>query len=148
MVGSPTKTVEDYLAQLPPERCTVVSAVRDLVNTHLPPGYVETMNWGMISWEIPLARYPDTYNGQPLMFAALAAQKNHYGLYLTCVYIDPAREAALREGFASAGRKLDMGKSCLRFKRLDDLPLPVIAGIVASTPVDDYIAHYQARRRR
>ena len=82
MVSSKAKTVEDYLDELPPDRRAVVSAVRDLVNANLPEGYVETMNWGMIAWEVPLSRYPVTYNKQPLGYVALAAQKNAYSLYL------------------------------------------------------------------
>jgi hypothetical protein len=105
------------------------------------------MNWGMISYEISLEVYPSTYNGQPLSYAGLAAQKNHYALYLMAVYGDPAREARLREGFAQAGKKLDMGKSCVRFRRLEDLPLDVIGEVIASTPPDELIATYERSRR-
>src|SRR4051794_30976735 len=111
MASSKATTVDDYLTELPEERRAVVSAVRDLVLRHLPPAYRECMNWGMISYEIPLERYPDTYNGQPLSYVALAAQKNHYALYLSCVHSDPERDAWLREQFSAAGKKLDMGKS-------------------------------------
>ena len=79
---SKAATPEDYIAELPPERQELVMRVRDLVNANLPGGYVERMSWGMISWELPLERYPDTYNGQPLVYAALAAQKSHTALYL------------------------------------------------------------------
>jgi hypothetical protein len=140
--------VDAYLLELPPGRREVVAAVRALVNRHLPTGYVETMSWGMISWEIPLARYPATYNKQPLVFAALAAQKHNYALYLNGVYADDARERDLRAAYAAAGRKLDMGKSCLRFKRLDDLLQPALAAVIASTPVEDYLARYEASRVR
>ena len=84
MVSSAAATVEAYLAELPPERRAVVATVRALVNAHLPEGYVEGMHWGMIGWVIPLSRYPVTYNKQPLIYAALAAQKNNYALYLMC----------------------------------------------------------------
>ena len=148
MASSSAKSVDAYLQELPPERREVVAAVRALVNLHLPAGYVETLSWGMISWEIPLARYPVTYNKQPLVFAALAAQKNNYALYLNGVYADAARERDLRSAYAAAGRKLDMGKSCLRFKRLDDLLQPAIAAVIASIPVEDYLARYEAGRVR
>ncbi|MEL1265365.1 DUF1801 domain-containing protein [Pseudoxanthomonas putridarboris] len=148
MAGSKAKTVEAYLAELPEDRRAVVSSVRDLVNRHLPDGYVETMNWGMISWEVPLSRYPVTYNKQPLSYVALAAQKNHYALYLMCVHADSGHEEALRAAYAKAGRKLDMGKSCLRFKKLDDLLMPEIGRIIAATPVDAHIARYEASRAR
>ena len=86
MVQSRAKTVSEYLAGLPPERCGVVEQVRDVILRHLPDGYVETMNWGMISYEIPLERYPDTYNKKPLSYAALAAQKRHYAVYLVTTH--------------------------------------------------------------
>lgn len=148
MVSSKADSVDGYLAELPPERRTVVAAVRALVNRHLPPGYVEAMRWGMIAWEIPLARYPDTYNRQPLGYVGLAAQKNGYSLYLMGVYADPDGDAALRAAYAQAGKKLDLGKSCLRFKRLDDLLSDAIARLIASVPVDACIARYEASRQR
>ena len=147
MVSSKAATPEAYLAELPPERAALISHVRDLVNAHLPPGYVERMSWGMISWEVPLERYPDTYNGQPLAYAGLAAQKNHCALYLNCVYASEARTARLREAWVAEGRKLDMGKSCIRFKKRDDLAAEVLARTIASVPVDAFIAEYEASRR-
>lgn len=145
---SSVPTVQMYLDELPEDRRAVVEAVRAMVRHNLPRGYEETMRWGMISYEIPLSRYPETYNGQPLAYLALAAQKNNYALYLNCVYQDPEQEAHLREGFRKAGKKLDLGKSCLRFKKLDDLPLSVIAELVASTPPEDFIARYEAARQK
>lgn len=142
------KTVRMYLDELPEDRRAVVEAVREMVRHNLPEGYRESLNWGMITWEIPLERYPDTYNKQPLNYLALAAQKNHYALYLNCVYQDPELEARLREGFKKAGKKLDLGKSCLRFKKLDDLPMNVVAEIVASTPPDAFIERYEAARQK
>lgn len=147
MASSAAKTVAAYLVELAPERRAVVAAVRDLVNAHLPAGYVEEMSYGMIGWNIPLARYPKTYNGQPLSYAALAAQKNAYSLYLNCVYADSERERHLREAYARAGLKLDMGKSCLRFKSLDGLLRDEVGAILASTSVEQYIALYEASRK-
>ena len=148
MVSSKARTVEAYLRELPDDRRGVIAAVRTLVNRSLPKGYAETMSWGMISWEIPLARYPDTYNKQPLGYVALAAQKNHYALYLMGVHADSQNEKDLRQAYARAGRKLDMGKCCLRFRKLDDLLAEEIGTIIASMPVDAYIAHYEASRVR
>lgn len=148
MARSAATTVADYLAELPSERRAVITAVRDLVNRNLPPGYEERMSWGMISWEVPLSRYPTTYNGQPLAFVALAAQKNHYALYLMCVYADSPSETELRQAYARAGRTLDFGKSCLRFKRLEDLLADDVGRLIAAVPVDTYIAHYEASRMR
>ena len=148
MVSSAANTVDAYLAELPPERAAVVAAMRDLVNAHLPPGYREAMAFGMIGWGIPLSRYPHTYNQQPLGYVALAAQKHAYSLYLMGVYADGEQERALRAAAAAEGKSLDMGKSCLRFKRLDDLPLQVIGQLIASMSVEAYIALYEASRRR
>jgi len=106
------------------------------------------MNWGMISYEIPLERYPNTYNGQPLSYVALAAQKSYYALYLTSAYPDSEQGKQLVEAFKRAGKKLDMGKSCLRFKTLDDLPLDAIARVVASMPPEKWIAQFEAARAK
>jgi len=148
MVSRAANSVTQYLADLPAERRQVVAAVRRVIRKHLPPGYRETMNWGMISYEIPLRRYPKTYNGQPLAYVGLAAQKQTFSLYLMGVYANPVQAKWLRQQFRDAGKKLDMGKSCLRFRRLEDLPLGVIGQVVASTSVGAYIAGYEASRRR
>jgi hypothetical protein len=148
MVKSSAGSVVEYLESLPAERRKVVSKVRETILKNLPEGYVESMNWGMISYEVPLSRYPDTYNSQPLGYAGLAAQKNHYSLYLMGVYQSEDLEARLREGFRQAGKKLDMGKSCVRFKKLEDLPLDVIAELIASTTPEVYIAYYEAVRKK
>ena len=146
MATSKAATVDEYLAELPEDRRAVVSAVRDVVLRNLPEGYQESMAFGMIGYGIPLERYPDTYNGQPLSYAALAAQKNYYALYLLGAYQDSEQERQLREAFQAAGKKLDMGKSCVRFKKLDDLPLDAIGRFIASTPPEAFIAHYEAAR--
>jgi hypothetical protein len=148
MVSSNAPTVDEYLAELPPERRSIVASVRDLVRRNLPEGYRETMNWGMISYEVPLERYPDTYNKQPLSYAALAAQRNNYTLYLNNVYQDGERKKWLEREFQQAGKKLDMGKSCLHFKRLEDLPLDVIARVIGSTPPEKFIEQYEASRKQ
>ena len=146
MVSSKETTPTAYLASLPPERRKVIAAVRAVVKKRLPKGYVETMNWGMLSYEIPLSRCPDTYNKQPLMYLALAAQKNNYALYMTGVSGDKVLMGRLAAAYKAAGRKLEMGKSCLRFKTLEELPLDVIGDIVASTPVERRIAAEAERR--
>jgi hypothetical protein len=148
MATSKAATVDEYLAELPDDRREVVAAVRDVVRRNLPEGYQESMAFGMIGYGIPLERYPNTYNGQPLSYVALAAQKSYYALYLMGAYQDSAQEKALREAFRAAGKKLDMGKSCVRFRTLDDLPLEAIGRIIASTPPEAHIAHYEAARVR
>lgn len=148
MVSSAAATVEEYLAELPPERAAVVEHVRKLVLAHLPDGVVETMNWGMISYEIPLERYPDTYNGRPLLYAALAAQKRHCALYLHSVYSSPEVADRLQRAYDDAGMKLDVGKSCVRFKRLDQLLPGAVAEAIGAVTVDDYIDLYETARAR
>lgn len=144
---SDASTVEEYLAELAPKRRDIVATVRDTINAHLPAGYVEGMGWGMITWSVPLERYPDTYNGQPLSYLALASQKRYLALYLMGVYSAPGAEQELRERWAATGRRLDMGKSCLRFRRLEDLDLDIVADLVAGTPVEDFLSRYEAARR-
>lgn len=148
MAASEATTIEAYLAELPPERRIVMEEVRALVLEHLPPGYEETMNWGMISYAIPLSRYPQTYNGKPLSYVGLAAQKRHYALYLMGCYADSEQEQQLRAAFAAAGKKIDMGKSCLRFKKLDDLPRDAVGAAIAALSPDEFIAVYEAARSR
>jgi uncharacterized protein YdhG (YjbR/CyaY superfamily) len=143
MVSSSAKTVQEYLDELPEAQRAVVSRVRQLVLENLPAGYEESMSWGMIAYGIPLERYPNTYNKQPLAYIGLAAQKNHYALYLMGCYADSEHDQKLRAGFEQAGKKLDMGKSCLRFKRLDDLPFDVLAETIASLTPDEFIQLYE-----
>jgi len=147
MVSSKETTPAAYLASLPAERRKVIAAVRAVVKRHLPTGYVETMNWGMLSYEVPLSRYPDTYNKQPLAYLALAAQKNNYALYLSCTSGDKALMGKLAAAYKAAGRKPDMGKGCLRFRTLKELPLDVIGEIVASTSVARRIALSEAAQK-
>ncbi len=145
MVSSKATTPAAYLASLPPERRTVIDSVRALIIKRLPKGYVESMNWGMLAYEIPLSRFPNTYNAQPLLYLALAAQKNNFALYMTCGSGQTVLMTRLEAAYKAAGQKFDMGKSCLRFKSLDELPLDVIGDIIASTSVDERIAVETAR---
>ncbi len=146
---SSAATVEDYLAELPEDRRAVVEAVREVVTANLPEGYAESMGWGMIGYSVPLERYPDTYNGQPLSYLGIAAQKRHYAVYLSGVYSDSDLEAKLRKRWAPpSGRKIDLGKSCLRFPKLDDVDLPLLGEVVAAVPVDRFIEVYEAARAK
>jgi len=148
MVSSRARTVKTYLNDLPANRRAVVSKLRSVIRRHLPAGYQEAMNWGMIAYQVPLERYPETYNGEPLLYAAVAAQKRHYSLYLTSVYQQNALEKRLRAAFDRAGKKLDMGKSCIRFTTLEDLPLEAIGEIVGSVSVDQFLKNYEKARVR
>lgn len=146
---SSAKTVSAYLKELPPERRVVVEAVRAVVLKNLPKGYEEVMQYGMISYVVPLKTYPNGYLDKkdvPLPYAALAAQKNFYALYFMSLYGDKENEAWFKKAYMDAGKKLDMGKSCVRFKKLDDLPLNVIGRAVKLTSVKKFIKSYEAGR--
>ena len=138
---------EELLAGLPSDRREALGKLREVILANLPSGYVESMQYGMIGYGIPLERYRDTYNGQPLAYAALANQKNHMSLHLMSVYGNPAEERWFKQRFAESGKRLDMGKACLRFKCLEDLPLDLIGETIARTSVERYIAGYEAIRR-
>lgn len=143
MAASSAATPDAYLAEQPPERAQLLERVRSLVDASLPPGYEQRMNWGMICWELPLQAYPETYNKQPLLCAALAAQKNYNALYLNCVYASESRNARLREAYLASGMKLDMGKSCLRFRGWEDLLPEAIAEALGNSTVETLIADYE-----
>jgi uncharacterized protein YdhG (YjbR/CyaY superfamily) len=140
---SESRTVDEYLAELPEDRRDAISAVREVILENLPEGYEESMNWGMIAYEVPLATYPDTYNGQPLVYAALASQKNHMAVYLTGIYMDEAAREKFERDYRATGKRFDVGKSCVRFRKLDDLPLPVIGEAIAYLPADEYVRRVQ-----
>lgn len=139
--------VEDYLDELPPDRRQDMRTVRALILENLPPGFEEVMNWGMITYQVPLSVFPNTYNGQPLMVTALASQKNYMSLYLTNIYTDQNNRQAFELAYQAAGKRLDAGKSCVRFKKLADLPLPLIAQTIAAVSMEDLIKLAQSGRK-
>jgi hypothetical protein len=144
---STAQTVPAYLAGLPDERRLALSAVRETILRHLPEGYEEGMQYGMIGYYVPHRLYPAGYHcnpKEPLPFAALASQKNYMAVYLGCVYGSEEEAAWFREAYLTTGKKLDMGKSCVRFKRLADLPVELIGEAVARIPVAQFIARYEA----
>jgi len=137
---SEARTVDEYLANLPDDRREAIEAVRQTILRNLPSGYEEAMNWGMITYQVPLAVHPDTYNGAPLMYAALASQKHHMAVYLTSIYADAQARETFETQYRKTGKRYDAGKSCIRFRKLDDLPLELIADAVAAMSVDELIA--------
>lgn len=144
---SKAKTVEEYLASLPDDRRTAIQAVRKVIRKNLDKGYEEGMTYGMIGYYVPHKLYPAGYHcdpKQPLPFASLASQKNHMALYLMCVYGGTEHESWFRKEWAKTGKKLDMGKCCVRFKKLEDLPLEVIGKTIARVPSKEYIAYYES----
>lgn len=144
---SPAKTVEEYLASLPEDRRTAISAVRQVILENLPKGYEEGMQYGLIGYFVPHSLYPKGYHcdpKQPLNYAGLGSQKNHMALYLMCAYGDTEIDAWFRDAYAKSGKKLDMGKACVRFKKLDDLPLDVVGKVIAMVPPEKYIARVES----
>lgn len=148
MAGSKATTVAAYLKELSAKRRDVVSKVRDVVCKNLPKGYLEMMGYGMIMFSVPLEVLPDTYNGHPLCYVALAAQKNYYAIYLMCVYGTAERAKQFQEDYRKTGKRLDMGESCVRFRKLEDLPLDLIGKTVASVPMEKYVAFYKKSRQK
>jgi hypothetical protein len=147
----PTKTssiAAGYLAKLPAERRKELEPVQAMILEHLPRGYEEALVGKMLVYQVPLERYPDTYNGHALWYIALASQKNYLSLYLMSAYGDPGTLKRLKEGFAKAGKKLDMGKSCIRFRKASDLPLDVLGPLVASMSLDRWVEIAKAAKRR
>lgn len=144
MVQSAATTVEAYLDSFPDERRAELAKARALVRKYLPKGYREGMLYGMIGWSIPLEKFPKTYNKQPLCTVGLAVQKNHLSLYLMCAYTDPNDDASLRKAYEAAGKKLDMGKSCIRFNRYEELLPEAIGRVIAAMPPERLIAAHQA----
>ncbi len=144
---SKAQTVDRYLADLPADRREVLEAVRAVILKNLPKGYAEGMQYGMIGYFVPHSVYPPGYHcdpKQPLPFAGLASQKNHMAIYLMCVYGDREHEAWFRDAWAKTGKKLDMGKSCVRFRKIDDLALDVLGKAIKRVPPKKFIKLYEA----
>ena len=144
---SKANCVEQYLNELPEDRKESLSIVREAIVKNLPTGYVEVMNWGMITYEVPLETFPDTYNGKPLMYAALASQKNHMSVYLMGCYMSPDIRKNFEDAYKKSGKKFDAGKSCIRFKKVQDLSLELIGKTIGSMSVDKFIENYLLSRK-
>ncbi len=144
---SNAKTVEEYLANLPDDRRVAIQAVRKVILKNLPKGYEEGMQYGCIGYFVPHSIYPKGYHcdpKQPLPFAGLASQKNHMAVYLFCIYCDSKEESEFRNAYLETGKRLDMGKSCVRFKKLDDLPLELIGKTIKAITVKKFTDQYES----
>lgn len=146
MVKSKASTVAEYLAELPDEQRAEVSTVRDVILANLPDGYVEVMGWGLITYAVPLEVSGPTYNKEPLLYVALSAQKRYYSVYLTTVMEE--FEESFRTRWAATGKKLDMGKACVRFKRASDLALDIIGDEVARLSVPEFLDWHAESRAK
>ena len=145
---SKAKTVDEYLESLSEDRRSQIQIVRKIIIKNLPEGYEEVMNWGMITYQVPLERYPDTYNKQSLMYAALASQKNHMGVYLMGIYSSEELRKDFEEKYRESGKKMDIGKSCVRFKTIENLPLDLIGKAIAAIDVDVLIKMFQKVQKK
>ncbi len=143
---SNVKTPAQYIASLPADRAKTIATVRALVNKHIPRGYDECLVWGTIGWTIPLSRYPDTYNKQPICYVALSSQKNYCSLYLMAAYWGASQLEQLKAAFKAAGKKLDMGKCCVHFQSPDDLPLEAIGNLISAISSEKWIEMYEQSR--
>lgn len=158
MPATKPTTPKEYLDGLPEDRRKAIRKVRAVINKHLPKGYKEGMQYGMIGWFVPHSVYPDGYHcdpKQPVPFASVASQKNYMSIYLMCIYGSDKHRAWFEKEWTKSGKKkANMGKSCIRFKNIDDIPLDVIGKAVARVPADKFIAAYEksipasARRKR
>ena len=143
---SKAKTVDEYVASLPEDRREAIGALRAVILKNLPKGYEEGMQWGMPSYFVPHSAYPAGYHcqpDQPLPFVSLASQKNHMAFYGFCIYMDEELKIRFVEAWKKTGKKLDMGKSCVRFKKLEDVPLKVIGDAVKRVPMKKFIKQYE-----
>jgi hypothetical protein len=143
---SNVKTPAQYIASLPPDRAKTIATVRAFVNEHIPRGYEECVVWGTIGWTIPLSRYPDTHNQQPICYVALSSQKNYCSLYLFGAYWSANQLEELKAAFKEAGKKLDMGKSCVHFQSPYDLPLAAIGELISAISSEKWIEMYEQSR--
>ena len=146
MVQSSANTVQEYLHKLPEDRKETVEAVRCCILKNLPEGFEEQMQYGMIGYVVPLSLYPQGYHckkNEPLPFAGLASQKNHVSFYSMCCYSNAELQQWLHNEFAKANKKLNMGKSCIRFTTLNDIPLEVIVELIGKMSVQEYIQQYE-----
>lgn len=148
MASQARPTPATFVAQLPPDRQREVKRVRAVIRRNLPTGYEEVVSRNMLVYQIPLARYPDTYNGHPMWYVALASEKSYLSLHMMGVYGNQAQLERLRSGFAAAGKRLDMGKACVRFKSADDLALDVIGELVAGVPMERMIEVARSARAK
>lgn len=147
MANSNSKTVEEYIQELPEYRRETIKEMRQLILDNIPEGYDETISWGMINYEIPLEKYPDTYNNQPLTYVGLSARDNDNALYLMAVYQDEDLQDWLEEQFEKENKEMHMDRTALKFHNINDLPLEAIAEIISRFSPDDYIEAYEEKRK-
>lgn len=146
MVSSSASTVAQYLAELGEDRRGEISQIRQLCLDHLPQGLEEAMNWGMISYQVPLSRVPKTYNNQPLLYAAIASQKQYISLYLMSIYAFDGERERFEAAWKATGKRFNVGKACIRFRSVEDVPLEVVRDALGRISVEKFIERYNEVR--
>jgi len=146
MVSSLAKTVTKYIDELPVERKLIVKKLRSAIRKNLSSGYKEVMEFGMICYVIPLTKYPNTYNKKPLVYCALASQKQYVSLYLSCVYVDKKTRIEFEDSYRKSGKKLNAGASCIRFKNMQEIPFDVVNKAIKKFSVKQFIDIYEKSR--
>jgi len=147
MVQSKAKTVAQYLRELPDDRRAALQVLREVFLENVDSDIVEVMSYGMIGYHVSFDAYPGGYHcdpSTPLPYAGLASQKNHLALYMMGLYMDPDDVAWFQSTWKATGNRLDMGKSCVRFRRIEDVPLEVVAEAIRRMPSKRYIQTYEA----
>jgi len=148
---SSARTVGEYIKNLPIGRREAIREIRDVIKKNLPSGYEEGMQYGMISYFVPLSQYPDGYlnnKNTPLPYISLASQKQYISIYLMAIYGDKKADKWFREEYEKSGKKLDMGKSCVRARKIEDFPLDVIGKAVALVSSNELISLYEKSRKK
>ena len=149
---SKATTVDAYIAELPEDRQKAITELRKVIKKNLPKGFQELMNYGMMGWSVPHSKYPAGYHCKPtdpLPFLALASQKNFIAVYHMGIYADPKLLKWFTDAHAKASpKKLDMGKSCIRYKKTEDIPFKLIGELVAKITPDEWIATYEKNYKR
>ena len=142
MASSKAKTVTSYLAEQSPARKRELASLRRIIKANLPKGFQENMQWGMITYQVPLEVSGPTYNNQPLAVVAIAAQKNNISLYLLSIYASKKLTSDFQKRWLASGKKLDMGKSCIRFKSIEQADLITIAWAASLLTPKEFVEMY------
>jgi len=145
MMKHSANTIDEYLAGLPDDRRAALETIRKTINENTDTKFEEGMQYGMPAWYVPHSVYPDGYHcdpKQPVPFASIASQKNHMAIYLFCIYCIPGEVEKFAEEWKATGKKLDMGKSCVRFKKIEDVPFDVLGRTIKRATVKRFLDHY------
>jgi len=133
-------SISEYLSKLPESQRNNILAVRKMILSNIDKGFVESINWGMISYEVPLSICPITYNMKPLFFAGISGNKNTISLHLMCIYMNNNFVTQLEKEFERMNVKPNMGKSCIRFKNVESIPLKTIGKIINKVTLKKFLS--------